>query len=96
MDAMWNFLTPAMFGAAARWIVGLLAGALLARGWMTAQDSEPLVAALVSLLTLLWSIWQKHHQAQVLAAMRTLPANATPVGASGAQVLAAAALLPKG
>lgn len=82
MDALvkilMNALTPAGLGSVLRWAMGLVAGSLVARGWLTSdQVGEIVTAAVAAVVPLLWALIQKYRQQQLLTVALTLPPGAT-------------------
>lgn len=78
MKILLNALTPAGLGSMLRWAMGLVAGSLVARGWLTSDQVGEIVAAVVTaLVPLLWALVQKYRQQQLLSVALSLPPGAT-------------------
>ncbi|MBP0492140.1 hypothetical protein [Roseomonas indoligenes] len=66
----------------ARALLQVVAGSMIARGWLTADDANLLIGALVTLIALVWSILAKRRAAQVAdaqvqAAQASIPPQVT-------------------
>lgn len=92
----WTFLFSLIsfdnLGSLLRWGVTALVTWLIASGWVPPETKDQLIAALVLVGTLLWSVYKNHQTAKAKVALNTLPAGAMPAGASNAQILQAASL----
>lgn len=73
-----NLATPTSIAAFVRWALGLVAGWLIANGWLTSEQiPEVMAAAVTALVPIIWSLIQKTRQKQLVEAALSLPAGAT-------------------
>jgi hypothetical protein len=71
-------LTPTTLAAVLRWVLSMVAGWLIAQGWLNSdQVGEVVAAGVTALVPILWSLIQKYRQAQLVKAALSLPAGAT-------------------
>jgi hypothetical protein len=69
----------ANLGATVRGLVQLGAGALVGSGVIAQEQEQQLIGAIMFLLTLAWSYWQKERQKKAVEVALNTPAPGQPV-----------------